>query len=101
MKSLGDFPRVADIGDLGAKGRGGVRIFPLSCDGGTWVPSLLASLCSFHNSVASFFLPLQCDWLNSYHQTCRDVVGKELQSQGRQEALEWLIRETEPVSRQH
>ncbi|XP_051002723.1 xaa-Pro aminopeptidase 1 [Acomys russatus] len=43
----------------------------------------------------------ECDWLNSYHQTCRDVIGKELQTQGRQEALEWLIRETEPISKQH
>ncbi|OBS76413.1 hypothetical protein A6R68_17136 [Neotoma lepida] len=43
----------------------------------------------------------ECDWLNSYHQTCREVIGKELQIQGRQEALEWLIRETEPISKQH
>ncbi|XP_014641201.1 PREDICTED: xaa-Pro aminopeptidase 1 isoform X1 [Ceratotherium simum simum] len=42
----------------------------------------------------------ECDWLNNYHLTCRDVVGKELQKQGRQEALEWLIRETQPISRQ-
>ncbi|ELV14030.1 Xaa-Pro aminopeptidase 1, partial [Tupaia chinensis] len=43
----------------------------------------------------------KCDWLNSYHLTCRDVIGKELQKQGRQEALEWLIRETQPISKQH
>ena len=43
---------------------------------------------------------LQCDWLNNYHLTCRDVIGKELQKQGRQEALEWLIRETQPISKQ-
>ena len=43
---------------------------------------------------------MQCDWLNSYHLTCRDVIGKELQKQGRQEALEWLIRETQPISKQ-
>uniref|UniRef100_A0A8C2RYJ6 Xaa-Pro aminopeptidase 1 n=1 Tax=Capra hircus TaxID=9925 RepID=A0A8C2RYJ6_CAPHI len=42
----------------------------------------------------------ECDWLNSYHLTCRDVIGKELQKQGRQEALEWLIRETQPISKQ-
>ncbi|KAG8517444.1 Xaa-Pro aminopeptidase 1 [Galemys pyrenaicus] len=42
----------------------------------------------------------ECDWLNNYHLTCRDVIGKELQKQGRQEALEWLIRETQPVSKQ-
>uniref|UniRef100_A0A8C9A233 Xaa-Pro aminopeptidase 1 n=1 Tax=Prolemur simus TaxID=1328070 RepID=A0A8C9A233_PROSS len=43
----------------------------------------------------------ECDWLNNYHVTCRDVIGKELQKQGRQEALEWLIRETQPISKQH
>ncbi|XP_047281669.1 xaa-Pro aminopeptidase 1 isoform X3 [Homo sapiens] len=43
----------------------------------------------------------ECDWLNNYHLTCRDVIGKELQKQGRQEALEWLIRETQPISKQH
>ncbi|XP_012873055.1 PREDICTED: xaa-Pro aminopeptidase 1 [Dipodomys ordii] len=43
----------------------------------------------------------ELDWLNNYHQTCRDVIGKELQKQGRQEALEWLIRETQPISKQH
>ncbi|OWK07428.1 XPNPEP1 [Cervus elaphus hippelaphus] len=40
------------------------------------------------------------DWLNNYHLTCREVIGKELQMQGRQEALEWLIRETQPISKQ-
>ncbi|KAK2098972.1 Xaa-Pro aminopeptidase 1 [Saguinus oedipus] len=45
--------------------------------------------------------PGLCDWLNNYHLTCRDVIGKELQKQGRQEALEWLIRETQPISKQH
>ncbi|XP_076982087.1 xaa-Pro aminopeptidase 1 isoform X2 [Tamandua tetradactyla] len=43
----------------------------------------------------------ECDWLNNYHQNCREVIGKELQKQGRQEALEWLIRETQPISKQH
>ncbi|XP_057164391.1 xaa-Pro aminopeptidase 1 isoform X2 [Ursus arctos] len=43
----------------------------------------------------------ECDWLNNYHLTCREVIGKELQKQGRQEALEWLIRETQPISKQH
>ncbi|XP_066880828.1 xaa-Pro aminopeptidase 1 isoform X7 [Kogia breviceps] len=43
----------------------------------------------------------ECDWLNNYHLTCRDVIGKELQKQGRQEALEWLIRETQPISKRH
>uniref|UniRef100_A0A6I8P7Q9 Xaa-Pro aminopeptidase 1 n=1 Tax=Ornithorhynchus anatinus TaxID=9258 RepID=A0A6I8P7Q9_ORNAN len=43
----------------------------------------------------------ECDWVNDYHKTCREVIGKELQKQGRQEALQWLIRETSPISKQH
>uniref|UniRef100_A0A674PLV7 Xaa-Pro aminopeptidase 1 n=1 Tax=Takifugu rubripes TaxID=31033 RepID=A0A674PLV7_TAKRU len=37
------------------------------------------------------------DWLNEYHRTCREVIGAELERQGRKEALEWLVRETQPV----
>nr|XP_033798041.1 xaa-Pro aminopeptidase 1 isoform X1 [Geotrypetes seraphini]XP_033798043.1 xaa-Pro aminopeptidase 1 isoform X1 [Geotrypetes seraphini]XP_033798045.1 xaa-Pro aminopeptidase 1 isoform X1 [Geotrypetes seraphini]XP_033798046.1 xaa-Pro aminopeptidase 1 isoform X1 [Geotrypetes seraphini]XP_033798047.1 xaa-Pro aminopeptidase 1 isoform X1 [Geotrypetes seraphini]XP_033798048.1 xaa-Pro aminopeptidase 1 isoform X1 [Geotrypetes seraphini]XP_033798049.1 xaa-Pro aminopeptidase 1 isoform X1 [Geotrypetes s len=40
----------------------------------------------------------ECDWVNSYHQKCQEVVGSELEKQGRLEALQWLIRETQPVS---
>lgn len=58
-------------------------------------PLVKETLCLF------VFLSLQCEWLNNYHQTCRDVIGKELQKQGRQEALEWLLRETQPISKQH
>ncbi|CAL9700505.1 unnamed protein product [Knipowitschia caucasica] len=37
------------------------------------------------------------DWLNEYHRTCREVIGAELERQGRKEALQWLIRETQPI----
>uniref|UniRef100_A0A672YNE7 X-prolyl aminopeptidase (aminopeptidase P) 1, soluble n=1 Tax=Sphaeramia orbicularis TaxID=375764 RepID=A0A672YNE7_9TELE len=37
------------------------------------------------------------DWVNEYHRKCREVVGAELERQGRKEALEWLIRETQPI----
>lgn len=40
---------------------------------------------------------LQRDWLNEYHRTCREVIGAELERQGRKEALEWLMRETQLV----
>ncbi|KAJ6669047.1 hypothetical protein lerEdw1_007856 [Lerista edwardsae] len=43
----------------------------------------------------------KCDWLNNYHQKCREVVGAELERQGRHEALQWLILETEPISKMH
>lgn len=39
----------------------------------------------------------ELEWLNTYHQTCRDRVGPLLQQMGRTEALEWLVRETQPI----
>jgi len=39
----------------------------------------------------------QVNWLNDYHSRVRDVVGRELKKQGKQEALEWMMRETEPI----
>ncbi|XP_053165918.1 xaa-Pro aminopeptidase 1 [Hemicordylus capensis] len=45
--------------------------------------------------------PKECDWVNDYHKKCREVVGAELERQGRHEALQWLIRETEPISKMH
>ncbi|XP_017590667.1 PREDICTED: xaa-Pro aminopeptidase 1 isoform X2 [Corvus brachyrhynchos] len=41
----------------------------------------------------------ECNWVNEYHQKCREVVGAELERQGRHEALQWLLRETEPLGR--
>ncbi|NXV29371.1 XPP1 aminopeptidase, partial [Rissa tridactyla] len=41
----------------------------------------------------------ECNWVNDYHQKCREVIGAELERQGRHEALQWLIRETEPLVR--
>ncbi|MBN3297236.1 XPP1 aminopeptidase, partial [Amia calva] len=38
------------------------------------------------------------DWLNEYHRMCREVVGAELERQGRKEALDWLFRETQPIA---
>ncbi|XP_031144945.1 xaa-Pro aminopeptidase 1 isoform X1 [Sander lucioperca] len=37
------------------------------------------------------------EWVNEYHRKCREVIGAELERQGRKEALEWLMRETQPV----
>lgn len=36
-------------------------------------------------------------WINNYHKKCRDVIGPELEKSGRQDALRWLQRETEPL----
>uniref|UniRef100_A0A8C5T7Q3 Xaa-Pro aminopeptidase 1 n=1 Tax=Malurus cyaneus samueli TaxID=2593467 RepID=A0A8C5T7Q3_9PASS len=41
----------------------------------------------------------ECNWVNEYHQKCREVIGAELERQGRHEALGWLLRETEPLAR--
>uniref|UniRef100_A0A672QD35 Xaa-Pro aminopeptidase 1 n=1 Tax=Sinocyclocheilus grahami TaxID=75366 RepID=A0A672QD35_SINGR len=37
------------------------------------------------------------DWVNDYHKTCRETIGAELERQGRKAALDWLIRETQPI----
>ena len=46
--------------------------------------------------VNSCFVVLQLAWINDYHKKCRDVIGPELEKSGRQDALSWLLRETEP-----
>jgi len=40
----------------------------------------------------------EIDWLDSYHQTVKDIVGQELESQGKKQALKWLLRETKPLA---
>ncbi|XP_031419450.1 xaa-Pro aminopeptidase 1 isoform X1 [Clupea harengus] len=37
------------------------------------------------------------DWVNEYHRECREITGTELERQGRKEALDWLMRETQPI----
>uniref|UniRef100_T1IM68 Aminopeptidase P N-terminal domain-containing protein n=1 Tax=Strigamia maritima TaxID=126957 RepID=T1IM68_STRMM len=39
----------------------------------------------------------EIEWLDTYHQQCREVIGKELEKQGRARALEWLLKETQPL----
>ncbi|XP_063592156.1 xaa-Pro aminopeptidase 1-like [Penaeus indicus] len=39
----------------------------------------------------------QCEALNAYHATVRDVVGNELKNQERFEGYDWVIRKTEPL----
>jgi len=47
--------------------------------------------------VNSCLAILQLSWINNYHKRCRDVIGPELEQSGRQDALSWLQRETEPI----
>ena len=39
----------------------------------------------------------ELDYLNSYHELCRDRVGPLLREMGHVDGLNWLIRETEPI----
>lgn len=41
--------------------------------------------------------PKEVNWVNDYHKKCRDIVGAELEKQGRHGALQWLIKETQPI----
>lgn len=36
-------------------------------------------------------------WINDYHLSCREVVGKVLEEQGQTSALQWLLKETLPL----
>lgn len=40
----------------------------------------------------------EIDYLNLYHQRCRDVIGPILKEQGHLDAISWLWRETEPIA---
>lgn len=39
----------------------------------------------------------EINWVNDYHTQCREVVGTELKLQGKLEALDWLMKETQPI----
>lgn len=39
----------------------------------------------------------EIDYLNEYHMECREKVGEVLRTMGKKEALNWLMRETEPL----
>lgn len=47
--------------------------------------------------VPSMMMAQELLWLDNYHQMCRDIVGKALEDQGRHGALQWLLRETQPL----
>lgn len=46
---------------------------------------------------SNLFLVLQVNWINDYHTQVRDEVGAELKRQGKQEALKWMMKETQPI----
>jgi len=40
----------------------------------------------------------EIEWLDNYHQICREVVGNALKEQGKTGGYKWLIRETERLA---
>ena len=40
----------------------------------------------------------EMEWVNAYHAQCHDIIGKELEKQNKKDVLEWLNRETTPIS---
>ncbi|ESO95131.1 hypothetical protein LOTGIDRAFT_215291 [Lottia gigantea] len=39
----------------------------------------------------------EINWINDYHSFCQQVVGEEMEKQGRHEAKKWLIKSTQPI----
>lgn len=46
---------------------------------------------------ASLLTEQEIEWINSYHDTVREVVGQELEKQGKKQALKWLLKETQSI----
>ncbi|KAJ8955577.1 hypothetical protein NQ318_001407 [Aromia moschata] len=49
--------------------------------------------------VIDMLTDAEIEYLNKYHQECRDIVGPLLEQQGQKEAKEWLFKETKPISK--
>lgn len=47
--------------------------------------------------VPNMLTDFELDYVNKYHQQCRDIIGAMLEAQGHVEAKKWLWRETEPI----
>lgn len=39
----------------------------------------------------------EIDYINKYHEKCRDMVGPLLREMGHKDGLNWLIKETNPI----
>lgn len=44
-----------------------------------------------------FLTEAEINYINQYHQKCKDMVGPLLRSMGKKDGLNWLIRETSPI----
>ncbi|CAB3987481.1 Hypothetical predicted protein [Paramuricea clavata] len=47
--------------------------------------------------MPSMLSPEEVNWLNDYHEMCREKVGEMLHEQGKTAAYRWLMKETEPL----
>jgi len=47
--------------------------------------------------VPSLLTQDEINYINNYHQKCRDMVGPLLRSMGKKDGLNWLIKETSPI----
>lgn len=39
----------------------------------------------------------ELEWLNSYHETCLQIIGKSLKEAGKFDMYEWLVEQTKPL----
>ena len=67
-------------------------------------PNLSLSYSSYQQNdfandknLPQYFIFYQVNWLNDYHEMCREKVGDLLHEQGKVAAYRWLIKETEPL----
>lgn len=47
--------------------------------------------------VPSMLTAEEINWLNDYHEMCRELVGEALRERGKMSAFRWLLKETEPL----
>lgn len=45
----------------------------------------------------SFLTDSEISWLDQYHLQCREFIGNRLKQEGKMDAYEWLLRETQPL----
>lgn len=49
--------------------------------------------------IVSLMSTEEIEWLNNYHATCLEVVGKYLQEKGKTDVMQWLCKETQPIKK--
>jgi hypothetical protein len=70
-----------------------------SADGFRWRRKLVLFSGYMIGNICTilFHFSLQINWLNDYHEICREKVGELLHEQGKMAAYRWLVKETEPL----